>query len=97
MKQHLLNLIAQGKLEEAIEQMLNMASTQNKYFNNEVIGLSARFQHNENEKDRTSFENYKVEYSRIIEAAKRSLDKEFNEQTAPQPKMSEKKKRKCCR
>jgi Effector-associated domain 11/CHAT domain len=83
MKQYLLNLIAEGKLGEAIAEMRKLELTQNRYFNTGVIGLSARFHRNENAKARTSSADYNMEYAQIEHAAQDLLDREFKDETVP--------------
>jgi internalin A len=85
MKQHLLDLIADGKLKEALDLMRQMASSQNSYFNDELIGYLSRFNRNErdNNKRVLSSENYQMEYNRIENATKDLLNSEFDERKVP--------------
>lgn len=80
-KRHLLNLIADGKLNEALKAMRQMEHTQNKYFNDALIGLSARNSRNEREKSNgtISSEEYRIERNRIEAAVRSALDAEFDE------------------
>ena len=67
MKQHLLDIIAQGKLKDALDLMRTLGSTQDKYFTNPLVSLLSRYARNESSKDarRISEENYNIEFNLI--------------------------------
>ena len=86
MKQYLLDLIADGKLKEALDLMRQMSNTQSSYFNDPVIGFLSRYNRNERDKGSTiSTEDYRMEYNRIESSTKSLLNSEFDESTAPAP------------
>jgi internalin A len=87
MKQHLLNLIADGKLKEALDLMRQIENPQNSYFKDPLIGMLSRYNRNQNDKDEgtISTEDYRIERNRIEAAAKNLLNGEFDESKAPAP------------
>jgi internalin A len=86
MKQHLLNLIAEGKLKEALDLMRSIDTTQNDYFKRALIGILSRYSRNEREKGYTiTNDEYRIVYNNIEESAKNILESEFDESKAPAP------------
>lgn len=85
MKQQLLNLIADGKLKEALDAMRRVEHTQSKYFTDPLIGLLSRYNRNERSKDDGTLDprDYQIEYNRIESAVKSLLDSDFNESKIP--------------
>ena len=87
MKQYLLDLIADGKLKEALDLMRQISIRQDSYFSDSVIGFLSRYNRNEREKGNTiSTEDYRMEYNRIESSTKSLLNgSDFDESTAPAP------------
>ncbi len=86
MKQYLLDLIADGKLKEALDLMRQISNRQDSYFGDSVIGFLSRYSRNERDKGSTiSTEDYRMEYNRIENSTKSLLNSEFDESTAPTP------------
>jgi Effector-associated domain 11/CHAT domain len=85
MKQSLLDLIAEGKLKEALDTMQKVKDTQNSYFKEYLINCLSRFNCNENDRNAgvISLGDYRMERSKIAVATKSALDSEFDENAVP--------------
>jgi hypothetical protein len=85
MKQHLIDLLAEGKLKEIFTEIKKIADTQNSYFTDPLILLQSRFHRNEreNEGGLSDSREYKVERNRIENAVKSLIDNEFDERKVP--------------
>jgi Effector-associated domain 11 len=81
MKQYLLNLIAEGKLGEAIAEMRQLANTQNKDFQTMLIQLSGQYAGNERDNAENTIElsDYKRAKARLSKSLIYLLDTEFEE------------------
>jgi internalin A len=85
MKDHILSLIAEGKLKKALDIMRQIEQTQSKYFKDPLIGILSRYHRNQRSKDDgvITSEEYRIEWSRIESATKNLLDSEFDESRIP--------------
>lgn len=85
MKKHILNLISDGKLKEALDIMREIEDTQSKYFKDPLIGCLSRYNRNERDKNNGMLDSrdYKIEYNRIEAAVKSLLDSELDESRIP--------------
>jgi internalin A len=85
MKQHLLNLLAEGKLKEALDKMREISNTQSKYFSDPLIGFLARYHNtkNDNNNGLLTLQEYRIETNRLRVAIESILDSEFDERKVP--------------
>jgi internalin A len=85
MKQHLLNLLAEGKLKEALDTMREISNTQSRYFSDPLIGFFARYNNTKNDYNNglLKLEEFRIESNRLRVAIESILDSEFDEQKIP--------------
>jgi hypothetical protein len=85
MKQSLLDLIAEGKLKEALDTMRKVEHTQNSDFKDDLINYLSRFNRNQKAQHSgvISLENYQLEHNKIENSVQELLDSEFDENAVP--------------
>lgn len=85
-KAHLINLITEGKLKEALDIMYRVRDNQSDYYVNPLIGLLSRYSRNERDQNAgiIDLRDYRIEYSKIEKSVKSLLDSEFSEERVPE-------------
>lgn len=85
-KAHLINLITEGKLKEALDIMYLVRDSQSDYFNNPVVGLLANY--NSNEKDNIlgiiTRAEFNTSQNKVRSSAQSIINSEFQEDRVPE-------------
>jgi TIR domain/Effector-associated domain 11 len=79
MKEYLINLLAQGNIQEIFNEITKISPTQTQYFNDQFVLLQSRYRRNENENNNglVNFTDSKIERNRIESAVKSLIDNEL--------------------